>query len=294
MYIGVDIGGSHITVAEVDLTAGKPDLTQMIRAKIHPHGGAEEILSAWVKAIKRVAEGKQTYFLGIAMPGPFDYEKGICLMKGVNKYDHLYGMNIREELALRLDIPAKNILFLNDSAAFLAGEMVFGTGKSYQKGMGITLGTGLGTAIYENGTPKDMGLGIGYPLHDGVAEDFISTRWFIARYSELTGESVEGVKELADKFYDHPVVRRVFKEFSDNMILFLEGFIERFHPEIIVIGGNISLSSELFFPKVNEFLQTCSPEIRLEKSLLNENAALLGSAGQWKSTSLGLIKSNTR
>ena len=37
----------------------------------------------------------------MAFPGPFDYEQGISLMKGLNKYDQIYGMKIPQELRKR-------------------------------------------------------------------------------------------------------------------------------------------------------------------------------------------------
>ena len=60
--------------------------------------------------------------------------------------------------------------------------------------MGITLGTGLGTSIYQNDEARDMALGINYQMLDGVAEDYISTRWFVNTYQLKTQKSVEGVK----------------------------------------------------------------------------------------------------
>jgi glucokinase len=45
--------------------------------------------------------------------------------------------------------------------------MRFGAGKGLEKGMGITLGTGLGTSIYQNGEAQDMALGINYPMLEG-------------------------------------------------------------------------------------------------------------------------------
>jgi hypothetical protein len=44
-HIGVDIGGSHITAAQVDLHKGEVLTATLSRAKVHPHGTAEEF---WV------------------------------------------------------------------------------------------------------------------------------------------------------------------------------------------------------------------------------------------------------
>ena len=38
------------------------------------------------------------------MPGPFDYVKGICYIRGVAKYENLYGFNITDAIASSLDV----------------------------------------------------------------------------------------------------------------------------------------------------------------------------------------------
>jgi glucokinase len=191
-YIGVDIGGSHITAALVDIQKGEFASETLVRNSVNSKNSAEEILTTWAKTIQNVANKSNisTYQLGIAMPGPFDYELGICLMKNVNKYEHLYGTNVKTALAERLGVSSENIRFRNDSEAFLEGEMHFGIGKNFKNGMGITLGTGLGTSIFTDGLAIDMGLGITHHFRDGVAEDYISTRWFTNRYFELTQKTI--------------------------------------------------------------------------------------------------------
>ena len=212
--------------------------------------------------------------IGIAMPGPFDYEKGICWMKNVNKYDHLYGLDIRQELAKRLDIAPSQISFRNDAEAFLAGEMVFGAGRGFSKGLGITLGTGLGTSLFERGNAYDLALGINHPLHEGVAEDYISTRWFIKRYTQLTQDTIAGVKELAGAYKTNLAARQTFDEFAQNLSVVMEQFVALYQPDVIVFGGNIAQSSELFFPVVDARLMG---QVTLRQSALNEYAALMGS-----------------
>ena len=282
MYIGVDIGGSHITAAQVDLQKGKIIGSSVTRSKLNPHDSAENILNIWVCAIKKASEGVQTFFVGIAMPGPFDYENGICLMQNVNKYEDLYGLNIKQIFSERLRIPTENICFRNDSEAFLEGEMLFGAGRNYKKAIGITIGTGLGTSIYEDHAAKDMAMGINHPMLTGVAEDYISTRWFVKRYKELTGETIEGAKFLVENFERDVFSRQVFAEFSENISLFIGEFTEKFLPEIIIIGGNIANASDFFFPAIEKSLAKNEAKITLVKSCLNEEAALMGAVGLWK------------
>jgi len=56
--------------------------------------------------------------LGIAFgfPGPFDYQNGLCFIQGQSKYDHLYQVNIKDELKKLLNFN-KSILFCNDAEA---------------------------------------------------------------------------------------------------------------------------------------------------------------------------------
>lgn len=275
-YIGVDIGGSHITAAIVNLFSGTIEQASLQRIQVEPHASANEILELWATTISKVVplENLSNCQIGIAMPGPFDYENGICWMKNVNKYDHLYGLDIRQELAKRLDISPSQISFRNDAEAFLAGEMVFGAGRGFSKGLGITLGTGLGTSLFEKGNAYDLALGINHPLHDGVAEDYISTRWFIKRYAQLTQDAIAGVKELAGAYKANPAARQTFDEFAQNLSVVMEQFVALYQPDVIVFGGNIAQSSELFFPVIDARLMG---QVTLRQSALNEYAALMGS-----------------
>ena len=280
-FIGVDIGGSHITAALVNVQQGVVEEHTLVRAKVDPHQDADAILLAWSTAIQAVADKADlsTYQLGIAMPGPFDYEAGVSLMKNVNKYENLYGINIRKELSERLGIEQACIRFRNDAEAFLEGEMLFGAGKSAVTGIGITLGTGLGTSKFEEGNTSDMALGINHAMHEGVAEDYISTRWFIGRYQELTQRPIHGVKQLVELYQEDEYARQVFQEFGQHISLFVSEVIELFQPEVIVFGGTIAQASALFFEAIEAKMKHCNPPILLKKSILNENAALMGAVG---------------
>lgn len=279
-YIGVDIGGSHITAAVVNLVSGTINEASLRRMPVDSYASADEILTTWTTTVRQTIQSDNlaNCQIGIAMPGPFDYENGICWMKNVNKYDHLYGLDIRQALAARLHISPAQICFRNDAEAFLAGEMTFGAGKGFTKGLGITLGTGLGTSLFEKGKAYDLALGINHPLHEGVAEDYISTRWFIKRYSQLTQHPIAGVKELVDTYETNLAARQTFDEFAQNLSVVMEEFVALYQPDVIVFGGNIAQSSALFFPVINARLMA---QVMLRQSALNEYAALMGAVSHW-------------
>ena len=66
--------------------------------------------------------------VGVAAPGPFDYENGICMVHGLGKLEGLFNVDMRAELARAACRPT-SIRFLNDAEAFLLGESVAGAAR---------------------------------------------------------------------------------------------------------------------------------------------------------------------
>ena len=296
--IGVDIGGSHITAVAVDMN--KHRIIEGSRASnpVDNKAEPEVILGVWSETLREVLRGMQIFNLrgiGFAMPGPFDYVKGICLIRGVPKYEKLYGVNIGKAISSSLGIPCDcRVRFMNDASSFAVGEAWVGKAEGYKKMMAITLGTGFGSAFIDDRIPvvegdavPKMGCVYHLPFGDGIADDYFSTRWFTGRYREVTGKEAEGVREVAMAAASQPSVQDIFSEFGTNLGSFLAPWLIRFEAEILVIGGNISHSWSLFGPALeSELLQAgCTTAVAISE--LKEDAALLGSAylldeGFWK------------
>jgi glucokinase len=283
-FIGVDIGGSHITAAQVlpeDLTI----ITDTkIRLKVDSHADANTVIAQWADALYKLCniEDKEAIRIGIAMPGPFNYREGICLIKGMNKYESLYGLNIRNLLSDALNIQPQNIIFRNDAEAFLHGEVVFGKIPFTSKAIGVTLGTGLGSAISFNGVTTDVFRAIN-TMHDGIAEDFISTRWFQKRCIELSNKVLPNVEVLLN--YENTELRnQIFDEFGANFGAFLNAFAIEEQADVIVIGGNIARSMDMFIKQTLD--QFINKNVEVRQSILWEDAALIGAACSWPSQNI--------
>lgn len=271
---GVDIGGSHITAALIDCTSHEVLEETMIRKRIDSKGTAPQIISAWAEALEPLLE--ENRILGIAVPGPFDYEAGISLIQSQDKYDALYQLNVKALLADALQMPGKNIRLTNDASCFLKGEIVGGVLKGVQHAIGITLGTGLGSAIYHTPDATDAGLW-NSPFRDGIAEDYISTRWCTARYEALTGQPVKDVHALSVQVAQgDEAAQQVFTEFGAALGEFLIPFIKAEQAEAVVLGGNIAKSMSLFMPETNRLLNAAAIAVPIHASILGESAALLG------------------
>jgi glucokinase len=279
--IGADIGGTHITAALVDLQHKKIITSSVRRAGVNSGGTADEIINDWANCITDARQNNQVESICLAMPGPFDYEAGISLMRGQAKYESLYQLNIKERLAKALNLPAKDIFMENDAACFLQGEIFNGTASKYADHtvIGITLGTGLGSAVYKAGKSHNADMWH-HPFKGGIAEDLLCTRWFVHRWKKETGETVSGVREMKQSVA-RGKVKEVFSEFGTNLAEFLLEFIAKESPVAVVIGGNIAKSIDWFGPTLTALINEKHPTIKIEQAILGEEAPLSGAVSSW-------------
>ena len=288
--MGIDIGGSHITCQFFDLEENRLVSDSKTRLVVNGNGSKEEILGSWVKAIRETASNKNVKNLagiGFAMPGPFDYRNGIAWFdKNVDKFHNLTGVDVRQELLQRLDLPDLfPIRFLNDATSFAVGEANSQPVSKFDRIIALTLGTGFGTAFVKNGLPVAGKHGIpedGFlyhiPFQNSIADEYFSTRWFINEYRKQVGIEVTGAKELAKHAEKDEVAKELFNLFGKNLGSFLVPWIRKFNAGCIVIGGNISKSYFLFEKELNNQFQKNRLQTIIHISELDEDAALIGSA----------------
>lgn len=157
-----DIGGSHITAGICHVGSLRITPGTIARGAVQSKGTASDILISWTNTIEEVlfkAAGTPISGVCVAMPGPFDYKNGISLIKGLNKYEALYNQNIKRYFADFLKLDPGMVRFRNDAESAIAGEVMMGAGKGYQKVIGITLGTGFGSAFSSDKITNDINLG---------------------------------------------------------------------------------------------------------------------------------------
>ncbi len=277
--IAADIGGTHITVALVTTGDWQVVRESIIRKGVNSHADAKSILSSWSAPFQDVIRNRGQLgeaMIGIAIPGPFDYENGISHMRDQDKYDHLYGMDIRMELAERIGVLGTHIRFINDAAAFLQGEVFAGRHNGHPKILGITLGTGLGTAVWERGDNAiDADLWKASYLDSNV-EEYLVTRWFV-RSAAQHNICVTGLRELLELRDKHSAVNDILADYSRHLLSFLRFFSEREATDRFIVGGNIAKAWGTF----RAFDPTAFDDFDIRISQLGEHAALIGAAAQF-------------
>ena len=275
----LDIGGSHVSAARVDMRVGATEPGTTRRVSYRPDAGREQLLDAIVAAAASVAAGVE--LIGVATPGPFDYERGVFKVTGLAKLESLYDVDLGQELAAALG-RGTSIAFVNDAEAFLLGEIWMGAARGYPRAVGVTLGTGLGSAFALGGgivadgpsVPPEGSLHL-VPFRGMPVEDVVSTRGLLARSKTQAAD----VAQLADNAHDGDAdAVRLFAQLGRDLGEFLAPWLGGFGAQCLVVGGSIANAWALFGPALGHSLGDL-PELELVARAANiDDAPLLGAA----------------
>jgi glucokinase len=279
--IALDVGGTSVKsalVAPRGHVIGKPSITP-----IDSSSKAESILGTLAQIIStHLGQAQTSNVIGVALgfPGPFDYAAGICLIEGVEKYGAIFGVDMRDALRARLDMGDLPILFRNDAEAAVVGEARYGIGRNYRRLIGVTLGTGCGSAFLVDGVPVTSGPGVPpngwlYPvLFRGLRSDDVFSRRGLEARLRSAGVTERNVKDAAAAARAGDVgARQVFEAFGADLGSFLNSYVVAFAAEAVLVLGQIAGAMDLFGPPLRQSLSV--PALPGERG---PDAALLGAA----------------
>lgn len=276
--IGVNIEDNHISVGLVDIETRKVVRNTVQRKRVDPAGSADQIITNWSKVLRDVAGNSKK--IGIGLPGECDYQSGILLLNEPGRYNSLYKSNLKNIFSTALGTTPADVKIMNDAACFLQGEVFAGAGRGFKRSIGVTLGVGLGSARYNNGAVEDADLHDS-PLFDGIAEDYISIRWLLSRFKDLTGIDAKDLSELKQHATTNNYVAQVFDEFSTSLSHFLTTFIRQSSPEVVVVGGFMETYNKFFFDNLTGKIAAQGIKTPILRAILGEQASIMGAASQW-------------
>lgn len=275
--VSIDLGGSHVSAGLIDVASGR--VRTFLRLPLPPDSGRDELLARITGAAVDVVDGAVDG-VGVAVPGPFDYANGVCLL--THKLEPLHGVNLRRALADALRSAPTSIAFVNDADAFLLGEAWAGAARGHRRVAGVTLGTGLGSAFLEDGRIVDTGPRV--PSEGSLhlvqyrgrpAEETVSAAALLRSY----GDPRLDVRDIAIRARnDDGRARRVFDELALALGEITAPWLDSFGASCLVVGGSISQAWDLLGRGLHA---TLAPVDGLEKIVAAErvdDAALLGAA----------------
>jgi polyphosphate glucokinase len=235
--LGIDVGGSGIKGAPVDIRTGKL-AAERIRIKT-PEKAEPEAVAEVVAQLARSFDWKGP--VGIGFPAPI--KNGIAMM-AANISEKWIGTNADELFTSATGCPCK---VGNDADVAGLAEMTFGAGKD-QSGTVImlTLGTGIGTAIFSNG-------------HLLPNTEF--------GHLEMNGKDAEyRASDAARQRQDLS-----WKKYAKRLNRYLLAMEKLFWPDLFIIGGGISKMHEKFVPLL-------TAQARVVPAQFQNEAGIVGAA----------------
>jgi glucokinase len=287
-YPVLEVGGTHVRGCRIDATTWQLMPGSARRLLLDSSGSADAIISAMVECADGLFLGS-TEILAVAIPGPFDYSSGRARFQGVGKFDALAGVDLGQALLGQLAHRPGRVTFVNDAQAFGLGEWLAGSARGYERVVGITLGTGVGSAFIEAG--RIIATGPSVPpggevhrlaVHGQPLEETVSRRAIIAAYEHsapASGTPGPDVRDIAvAALGGDQAAARVFAQAFRLLGEALAPWLVRFRAKVLVVGGGVAESWTLIAGPLQTGLGEAADEVVLVRSANTENAIAVGAA----------------
>ncbi|OEF09883.1 ROK family protein [Aliivibrio logei] len=296
-YLSFDIGGTDIKFGVLNEHGHILE-----QGKVQTESSGEQIIQTIVD-IKEQWSTRYTFDgAAFSLPGFVDVNTGYLKTGGA--IDDFYGFQFKEVMVEKLSLPVE---LENDVNCVALAEKWLGKAQSVDNFICITIGTGIGGAIYINNQMVRghgfMAGEFGYMFTKNIfdTEDkATATMSFTAsvreglrrRYSKL--KNINSIEHLSGKDIfklaesGDNIAINIIDDFYKNIAIGLYNLTFILNPEKIIIGGAISNRDDLISNienKFEEIIQT-QPSINkfnvkelvtIEKSTFNNDSGLIGS-----------------
>lgn len=283
-YIGLDVGGSHVTASLIDKSAPGSQPLYLVRKDINAYGSAYNIIEAIGDCINEILhEETEISNVGIAFPGPFNYKKGVCAIANVGgKFELIFGLHVKQALKDITGLTDTIFRFSNDAHCFATGAFFRHQLRS-KKAVFLTLGTGFGSAfmkdavlLYNHPTLPESGTFYDQDFLLAKADDYFSTRWILNEYWQTKGKEISSVKDLVST--EPEIASVIFQRFGYNLGSFVLPWLKKFDCDELVIGGNIARANELFATSLKKQLEQLNNHVNIIFCDDTEDCILTGAA----------------
>ena len=303
MKIGIDIGGSHVGTGLINLNGRiiakeEQDLDNEVKDENYSKKLLDTIIETITKVLeKKKIDIKEISLIGIAVPGTVS---DTHIIKADNL--HIKDFDIVSEINKYFNIP---IVLRNDAKCAAIAEKEYGSLKKYDDALFLTIGTGIGGAVYLGGKllkPKKYeGFEIGHMViqknglkcncgRKGCFERYASMKAFKQMIQKEFGkENLTGkeVKELLENNKNSEQVDKIINEYISYLSTGIANLINIFEPQTISIGGSFVHFKDILLVrlenKLNEknilFNNQSAPKITMAK--LKNDAGMIGSIIQY-------------
>ena len=282
--IGVDLGGTAIKIGRFfeDGTCRKWVSIPTPQPPI-----PEKVIDAIAIAINQLNLDNKSQAIGFGTPGPTDTKRRIA-KKSIN----LPGWDdvpVADWLEAKTGLPT---ILDNDANCAGIGEAWLGAGRNYPNLILLTLGTGVGGAIFIDGklftgrcgAAGELGLITlnpdGLPCRSGN-QGSLEQHLSIGAIRRSTGKEPAELGKLAQAGDKEAL--KFWQDYGRLLGAGLASSIYILTPDAVIIGGGISASAKFFLPATQKeierrVLETSKPGLVLLTAELGNKAGMLGAA----------------
>ncbi len=282
--LGIDVGATSVKAGLVDLQSGK---TSRFTTLATP-SGRTQVLEALVAVAKKLVGGKRIAGVGVGFPSPIDLNGRVLYAPNLKGFD---GFPLENELArrfseARLRFPLK---LINDAKAAALGEFFYGGWGSQADNMVVlTLGTGIGCGIVEQGRLVRGSRGFageaGHMLLNGVEWEALASATAVKNAAAESGLGELHAKQVAllEK-RGNAKARRIMLGVASHLAQGIQVLVQCFNPSIVVLAGQMSQWRALVQATRAEYekLYSVVPPAGIRVSKLR-NAGVAGAAALFK------------
>lgn len=255
-YLCYDVGGTFVKYAVL-----QQDGTFVSKGK---YPTREKTADLFFGDLAKVAEQAPADIagIGISFPGFVNPHTGVVSRAGA--LGDLNGVNLIKETQARLNL-ALPVAVDNDAKCAALAELLNGNATDVKDFAVLTLGTGVGCGIVQNGRvlhgghfrAGEFGMGItdfskrGYAtLHDLAATSSLVRDYARAKHvakKKVTGEAI--MANLSD-----PTTERVVRDWANYVAIAIFNLVTTLDPERVLIGGGISKNPKIL-PYIKDALE---------------------------------------
>ncbi|MGM0509306.1 MAG: ROK family protein [Fusobacteriota bacterium] len=309
--IGVDLGGTNIKMGLVEADNGK--ILNSYSIKTESEKGSDDTFNRIAKFIDEILDENSiskdnVLGIGMGIPGPVIDQKIVSFFANFPWEENL---NVSKELGAKTGLEVK---LDNDVNIITLGEAWIGAAKGYKNVLGIALGTGIGGGLLIDGhlySGISGGAGeIGHTKveadgklcgcgHNGCWEAYASatglereaTSRLRVNKNNLVWEKIDGdiskleAKHVFDSAKEGDEFAMDLVEYETKFVaLGLSNILNVLNPEIVVIGGGVSLAGDILFDGIKKKVvkDTMPPVLKGLKDIvpakLGNDAGIVGAA----------------
>ncbi|WP_130834767.1 ROK family protein [[Erwinia] mediterraneensis] len=276
---GIDIGGTGTRII-IQAEAGTLNSKTIPTAEFANISKKERSAVLASHVLSLIPEGMQLGSLGIGASGPVDTTLGVINNKDTLECFSFFPLvnELSEKLGVKVGID-------NDAVAAVLGEYYFGAGKNSKRLLMVTLGTGIGVALLDNGKPFRTSDGqhpeaghipvSGNPVTcycglKGCWETLASRTWLQQNLEALLPDTpfekhdVNFYKTIALERED---VANVFHRYGNYLGRGLVTLLTLYGPDLTILSGSAAHYYPLFRPGLEEAL-TRADTYAINKSIV--------------------------